>query len=793
MAFYLDLKLAFRSLLRAKGFLVSAVACLALGLGANIAVLSQVDHLVLRPLPFPDSRSLVEVDAKDTATGAVQPMTMADFLDLQTQCRSFQGLAACTSRVKTLQGLDEPVRLDVGMVTANFFQLLGVRPRLGRLVFTMEEEASKPATTAILRHDFWMERMGGDPSVIGRTLVLDGRAVQIVGVLPADFRFFDRIGQSEIFTPEAITFAGRTNRQMGTFYAFGRLKPGVRLPRAAAEVETVAQRISKAEGNPRFGAGAISLVGQITQYFLPMAMALQFAVGLVLLITCFSVASLQLVRNAARIREIAVRRALGALPSHLWRMFLAESLLLAVFGGIAGTGLCLLLQIILGQLVNGLLPVPLNVGIYPALLVAALGLSLLTGLGLTLLSGFMAHRIQLSETMKEGARGTFSKTHRRVLKGLVVGELAFSVTLLLGAGLLIQSIYNLSRVQAGFDAAHVLIARIPLPPQKYGTQEAQNAFLDRLGPALRSLPGVIEVGVNDTTPFIHADNMAFVGTRPDGLSPSHARIHVITPGYFKAMGIPVLEGEIFSRTNRTTCILSRRLAQALWPGASAVGRQVFAGGPNPLTVAAVVGDTGENSLRDQTEPQMYVSAYEVGLFEGAIASVKVQGNPAAFAKTVRRAIHQLDSALAVPQPTPLQDALRDHYTFEKALGILFLGFGLMALFLAAVGLTGVISQTALQRTREIGIRMALGAQPSHIAQEVLQESLQLAGVGLLAGAGMGWELQKFISGQLFGLSSVQVFLYVVVLGVMALIALASALGPALRAARLDPARALRSE
>lgn len=792
MTLQLDFKQALRGLLRAKGFFAAGVACLAIGLGANMAVLSQVDHLLLRPLPFPDSKALVELDAKDTRNGTDQPWTMADFLDMRDQCRSFQEMAACTSRNRTLQGLDEPVRLNVGMVTANFFKVLGVRPRLGRLEFTRAEEETKPATSAVVRYDFWKHQLGGDPNAIGRTLVLDGHAVQVVGVLPSDFKFFERISDSAIFTPEAVTFAGRSNRAMGTYYVLGRLNPMVGLRQAATEVAAIGERMSRAVHNPSFGATATSLVSQITRSFLPVVMALQAAVGLVLLITCLSVASLQLVRNATRIRELAIRLSLGARPAVLWQMFLAEGLLLSLVGGIAGIGVCLLFQAILGHLVNDLLPLPLEVGVYPALLAAALVLSLLAGLGLALLSGMMARRIQLNETLKEGARGTFSKGHRWALKALVVGELAFSATLLLGAGLLIRSVYNLSKVKAGFESEHVLVAQIPLPPQRYGDLDAQVAFLDRLDQSLRSLPGVQEVGVNDTTPFIHANNMGFVGATPGTRNSIHVRTHNITPDYFKAMGIPVLEGEPFTQSARGTCIVSRRLAHLLWPGESALGRQVYAWGAKPLAVVAVVGNTGENSLRDQTEPQIYVSAYEYRLFEGAIASIKVQGEPTAYALAVRKAIRRLDPGLAVAMPQPFQEALKDHYTSERALGILFLGFGLMALFLAAVGLSGVISQTALQRTREIGIRMALGAQPLRIAQDVVQESLMLTSLGLAAGALMGWQLQRALAGQLFGLSSAEAPLYVAVVLVLGLVAVLSALGPALRAASIQPADALRA-
>jgi len=795
----LDFRHALRSLLRAPGFLFTATACLALGIGANLAVISHLDRLVLRPLPFPDGSRLAVIQSTDARAGGAGPLTMADFLDLQGQCKSFQTMAACTARVRTLTGAGEPVRLDVGMVTADFFRLLGVKPALGRLVFRAEEEVL-PATVAVLRHDLWMKRFGGDPAVLGRTVVLDGHALQVVGVLPADFRFYARIAQSQVFTPEATPFAGRGNRGMGTFLGLGRLRPGVSVAAGQTEAKVIARRLGPATGNPEFDVAVTSLLEETVSNFKQILFLFQGALGLVLLITCLNVAGLQLVRNMARGQELAIRQALGAGQGPMVRLFLAESLILALLGGGVGIGLSFYFQKGLGWLTKDLMPMPLEASLYPALFGAALGLSLLAGLGLALLSWFMARHPRLAETLKGGARGGQTRNHWRVLKGLVVAEVALSVMLLLGAGLLIRTLVNLRQVDPGFQAERVLTVNIPLPPKKY-TLPVQQTFLQQLELSLKALPGVEAVGINDTLPFVKATNGGYVcpeagsGGRNEALT-LYVRWHVVSPGYFKTMGIPLLAGETFPLADARACMVSRRLAQSLWPNQDPVGRLVHAPGwPTPFTVSGMVGDTAENNLGRQEDPQFYVSAGAYELFEGPVVVLRVQGDPSRYAAPVKAAIRALDPELALPNPQPMEAALQESTSLMMAMvaSALFSAFGAIALALSAVGLYSVISQITQQRRREIGIRISLGASPARVVREVLSGAGGLVGLGLLLGSAMGWALSRTLEQLLFGLKTPGPAIYLGVFALLVPAALLACLIPALRAAWIPPAEALRSE
>lgn len=795
--FLLDLRQSLRGLLRSPGFLATATFCLALGIGANLAVISHVDRLVLHPLPFPDSARLAVIEPVDTLTGETGPMTMADFLDVQALNPGFQSLAACTARTRTLTNLGEPARVNVGMVTADFFGALGVRPALGRVVFRAEEEVM-PASVGILRHDFWMARFHGDPAVLGRTVVLDGTAVQVVGVLPADFRFFERIRDSQVFTPEATPFAGRNNRGMGTFYAIGRLRQGTSFPQAQSEARVAGARISANTKNAHFGVRVSSLLDQAASNYRQVLMTFQGAVAIVLLITCFNVAGLQLVRDMARRRELAIRQALGAGQGQMGRLFLAESLILAGAGSGLGIVLSYYLQQALGWLMRDLSPLPVEASLYPALIAAAVALALATGFGLALLSWYMARSSQVAEALRAGSRGSQGRGHWRVLKGLVVAEVALSVMLLLGAGLLIHTLMNLRNVHPGFEAAEVLTVNLPLPPQKYSLA-VQKAFLRQLEADLKAVPGVKEVGVNDTLPFVKASNTGFVHAGPPapagagGDEGLNVRWHVVSAGYFKAMGIPMVAGQTFSSADARACLVSRRLAASLWPGADPLGRLVYTGSREPFTVAGVVGDTAENDVSKKEAPQFYVSSETHTLFEGPVVVVKVQGNPGRYAAQVKAAIRTLDPDLAQPEPLPMKEAMERNLALQSTASLLFLAFGMTALLLSAVGLYGVLGQIALQRRREIGIRLSLGASRSQVAAGILSGAGSMVGLGLAVGSLFGWGVSRALGQWLYGLSQAGPLIYLGVVALLVPAALMACLLPALRAASVNPAEVLRSE
>jgi putative ABC transport system permease protein len=408
----------------------------------------------------------------------------------------------------------------------------------------------------------------------------------------------------------------------------------------------------------------------------------------------------------------------------------------------------------------------------------------------------MARGQRVSEALKAGARSSHSRSHWRVLRGLVVAEVALSVVLLLGAGLLIHSLINLQRVDPGFRPGPVLTLNVPLPPAKYG-QAGQRAFLERLETALLAVPGVEAVGVNDTLPFVKATNAGNVSSeKGDARSTGAAvdvRTHVVTSGYFQAMGIPLVAGGTFPPAEADACIISQRLAQRLWPGQDAVGRLLYSGFSDPLRVVGVVGDTAENMLGKAEDPQVYQPAAFSGLFEGPVVVMKVKGDPGQYRSQMKAVLRSLDPGLALPEPKPLAQVLRESLMMQSVASTLFALFGLLALLLSGVGLYGVLAQVGEQKHREIGIRMSLGATRLQVVGGVLRGASLLVGSGLVLGAVLGWRLELALGPLLFGLKGAGPLIYLGILLFLVPTALLACLIPALRAARVDPSEALRSE
>jgi putative ABC transport system permease protein len=798
-----DIRYAVRRLVGSPGFTLVAVVTLALGIGANSAIFSVVHGVLLRPLPYPEPDRLVALF--QVSEGQRDTMSGPNFVDLAKRSETLSHAAAIASSRPTLTGSGDPARLNAARVTASLFDLLGVPPAHGR-TFTPDENRPGRNHVVVLGYGLWQQRFGRDAGVIGRRVMLDSVEHEVVGVMPEGFAY---PADSELWTPieydEAFT---ASQRSAWYLTAVARAKPGVPMERVDAEVRMIGQQLAAQYPDANGGVDVIavplheSMVGQIRRAVLVLA----GAVGFVLLIACVNVANLLLARAASRANEMAVRAALGAGRGRLIRQLLTESVLLSVAGGALG----LLLAVWGVDLLIGLQPqgIPRLDAVRVDGAVTLFTMLLGAGTGIAFGVGPAVHssRQTLAGTLKEWGRGALStRRGARVRSVLVVAEMALAVTLLAGAGLLVRSFAKLTAVDPGFRVQQALTFELSLPVARYDDQDRQVAFFDRLLPRLRALPGVQSAGAVMLLPldgggFVISFTVAGRPPVPPAEQPA-MQARVASPEYFRTVGIPLKRGRLFTDADRAgttpVVILTELAVRQFFPGEDPIGRRITLGwGRGPGTpraggeVVGVVGDVKDVGLAEPHPPQIYLPFRQWPVRSMAVV-LETSVPPARVANEARRAVLDVDPDLPIANVRTLDQIVARSISQPRFYTTVLTAFALVALVLAAIGIFGVLSYAVAQRTREIGIRMALGAQHRVVLGLVVRDAMILAGIGVVAGILAASYLSRTLATLLFEVSPADPLTFLGAAILLMVVALVASYLPARRATDVDPLTALR--
>ncbi|HEY0764864.1 MAG TPA: ABC transporter permease [Pyrinomonadaceae bacterium] len=801
-----DLRYAIRLQRKNPGFTIVAVIALALGIGANTAIFSVVNTVLLQPLPYKDPERLVMVWEEATKAGYPQDTpTAANYVDWRDQNQSFEGMAAIDETSFNLTGSGDPERLEGRRVSTSLFPLLGVEPQLGR-VFSAAEDQPGSERVVLLSYALWQRRFGGDTGIVGKTLTLNGAGYTVVGVMPARFQFPTR--DDEAWVPIAMTQDEATNRGRHYLQVVAKLKPGVTLPQAQADMTTIATRLQQQYPQTNTDLGAVitplheHLVGDIK----PALLILLGAVGLVLLIACANVANLLLARAAVRQKEIAVRVALGARQQRLVRQFLTESVALSILGGVVGLAIAYAGLIVLKSFIPETVSQAAQISIDYKVLGFTLLVSVVTGLIFGLAPALQSVRFNQIETLKEGGRDAATGGSGKRLRGLLVmAEVAISLVLLIGAGLLINSFLRLRKVDPGFKTDNLLTMKIVLPDTKYERTAQRAAFYSELIQRLQSIAGVKSAAVTTNLPLYLQGNSISINIEgrpepPPGQEPIIVT-RVISPSYFDTMSIPLLKGRQLTDqdTNKSpdVVVISETMARRYWPGEEAVGKRIAVGtvrSPEDwIQVIGVVKDVRQFELNAEPKPQMYLTYRQYGFFDARDLVVKTDVDPASMASTVRKAVWEIDKDQPVSNIRTMEDILADSIARQRFSMLLLAIFASVALVLAAVGIYGVMSYSVAQRTHEIGIRMALGAQTGAVLKLAVGYGLKLVIAGIAIGLVAAFALTRVMATLLFGVTATDPTTFTLISLLLVAVAAIASYIPARRATRVNPIIALRYE
>jgi predicted permease len=802
-----DFRYAFRQLLRQPGVTILAVVALALGIGANTVLFSAINTLFLRPLSYPQPDQLVRAWGSFPERGLDRAnVSWPRFSAWRDQQQSFSEFATQSFTGFTLTGRGDPENLQGIRVTENFFRTLGVQPLLGR-AFTADDDRPGGPNVALLSHAFWQKRFGGDNSIIGQPVVLNGTPFTVIGVMPPTLKF--PFARNQIWLPRVFEQEGLPPDiiQRGTGYLtiLGRMKPGISLQQADEQLHVIDRRYQTA--NPekvdaKAGMSVVSFHEDLVGPQRPMLLTLFAAVGCVLLVACANVANLLLARFTARRKEIAIRTALGATRARIVIQFLVESVLTAGIAGILGILLAVWGLDLLKKVAENFIPRVLEVSLDLHVLGFAVGLSLLTGLVLGLVPALHASRSDPIDSLKDSSRGTTGRQAGRLRAGLLVAEVALSLMLLVGAVLLIDSFRRLQNVDPGFRAEGLTTFFVGLPPGSYPDIEKQGLFFQNALEKIKTLPGVTHAAAGSNLPASENGNTrspADVEGRP--LPPVSDRTicvrSTISPGFFEALGIPVKQGRDFNWRDRPgspdVVIINEAMARKLFPGENPIGRRLITGIASiPREVVGVAGDVRSENLSLPAGVEMY---YPAAQLDGAFLSVIVRSSrPAASLRPeLIAAVHSLDPGLPIDQVQPYTEVLAQASAERRLSMYLLVGFAGLALALAGMGIYSVIAYGVAQRTNEFGIRFALGAAARDVIGLVMKEGLRLAFVGLVVGLALSFALTRLMQRLLFEVSPTDPLLYSGVSVFICGIAALACFVPALRATRIDPMQALRTE
>jgi putative ABC transport system permease protein len=787
-------------------FTLIAILALALGIGANSAIFSVVNAILLRPLPYTNPDQLVVIWENATHLGFPKNTPApANFLDWQKQSTVFGGMAAFAERSFNLTGVGEPERLEGRRVSANLFDVLGVKAILGR---TFVPEEDKPGTkVVVLNEGLWRSRFGGDETIIGRAVTLNGESYTVIGVVPGSVRlpafgnWRDRVWVPLAFTPEEASERGNHFLEV-----IARMKSGVILPTAEAEMQTIAARLAAEypQFNTRIGTVVIPLREEVVGNMKPALLILLGAVAFVLLIACANVANLLLARAAVRQKEMALRLALGADRARLTKQLLVESVMLSLLGAVVGlafayAGLRMLTRFIPADVAQAD-----TIAIDGKVLLFTVMVALVTGLIFGLAPASQASHFNLNDTLKEGGRNSGAGVGgKRLRSTLVIVEVAVSFILLIGAGLLINSFMHLRNLDPGFRADHLLAMNVDLSEVKYPDTARRIAFFDEVVRRVQTLPGVQSMAVAGNLPFTyHGDSMGIAvegiaDPQPDQWPDVIWR--TIGPNYFNTMGIPLVRGRDFNDQDTLestlAVVVSEKLAKLYWPNENPIGKRIKPGATTDKspwrTVIGVVRDVRQNDFIAEPKMQMYFSFRQVKSLVANALVVRTSVDPLSLASSVRNAIWAVDKDQPVSNVDAMEHIVAGAVARQRFSMLLLAIFAGIALVLAAVGIYGVMSYSVAQQTREIGIRMALGARHSDVLKMTVKQGAQLVGAGLAIGLVVAFGLTRVMTSLLFGISATDPVTFLSIGGVLLAVALLASYIPALRATRVDPMVALR--
>jgi putative ABC transport system permease protein len=799
-----DVRFGLRMLLKTPGFTVVAVLALGLGVGANTAIFSLVNGVLLRPLPFPDAERIVYFEGKNPAVGITDSnISYLDFTDWSQQTDLFKSTAAYWTGNADLSGDGaEPEAVPRAGVTTGFFSVLGVQPVLGR-AFVPEDD--KPAsfnegrgTVAIISHGLWKRRFGSDPAIVGRVVQMKSRSLPVIGVMPPGFEYPE---QTQIWVPSAVNLSEepRDNR---AWSAIARLNSNVELKQAQTRVSAINAQLDKHfhDTNKGWDVSLWRLHERLVREVKPSLLALLGAVGLVLLIACANVANLLLARSAARQKEIAIRAAMGASRTRVLRQMLTESILLSAIGGIAG----LLLSIWLTDVLMSMLPEGAprleHIGIDYRVLTFALAVSALTGVLFGIVPALQASKLNVTSALKEGGRGADGHRRTSARNLLLIGEVALSLMLLVGAGLLIKSFLRLQEIRPGFNAHNVLIANLALPYPKYQYEQFEE-FFRQLKERLEAAPGVRAAGGSINLPLNASGYAIGRGFIPEGRPLTvdenrDAMFSSITGDYFRALQIPLLCGRTFEPRDNADApkvvIINETIAKRHFGSpAKAIGKRLSIWRDEKFMreIVGVVGDTKTGSLTGEGGAQIYVPNAQARYNLMGLV-IRTAGDPAAFAATLRREVQALDKDQPIYNVRTMDDVVMNSLGTRRVSMQLFAVFACAALFLAALGIYGVMAYSVTQRTHEIGLRMALGAQKSDVLGLVIRQGMTLTVIGVIVGLAGAFALTRVIGNLLYGVTATDPATFVVIPLLLLFVALVACFLPARRAAKLDPTIAL---
>lgn len=803
-----DLRYAFRQLLKSPSFSATAIIALGLGIGAATAMFAVIYSFLLRPLPYANPDQLVMLQSRGVTTGNDLGVNYLDFLDWQKQSQSFSDCAFFNLRwngnVESPAGMTETLKTT--FTTANLFSLLGVQPMLGRDLTRADDEPKAPKVMLISER-LWKKTFGGDPNIIGRDVRLDGTPRTVVGVMPGGFRF---PSQTDIWVPMASVFGMNDNRSWRSDQAIARLKPGVRVETAQSEMSVIAERLAQQypQTNKLIGAAVVPLREHVAGNVRFSLLVLLAACAGVLLIACANVSQLLLARATTRERELSVRAALGASRWRLARQALTESALLALIGSIVGALLAVWLVEFVATAIPVELPFWIRIDLNPAVLGFTIFISSVTTLIAGSLPALQSARVEISQSMKMNA-ATVTGAGARVRQLLTAAQVAISIVLLVGASLVLRSLLKLGEVSPGFDPRHVVMMEVN--PTYLGDEPTQ-ARVDRYSRLLQRLgemPGVESVAANNSPPFVAQrpwNRSQLVGeTQPlaaQSLNPI-ANFQTVSPDYFHVLRIPLLQGRYFNNGDRLeaprVCIVSERIAKAVWPNEDPIGRKLRLGGPDTaaepddwMTVVGVVGDVRHQALEREAGPDIYKPHSQLA-WKQMHFLVRARGNALALVPSIRREIARTAPEVGAFNFVSLEQEVANSLWQSRLRGWLLGFFSLVALALAATGLYGAIAYGVAQRTREIGVRMALGATRPAVLRLVLGQGMRAVALGIFAGTIGALIVSRLLRASLFGISANDFASYAGAAILLAATAAVAALIPARRASQIDPMKALRTE